>query len=208
MRFGKVFALFNVRYNFATPTRRYKKLREAESRASIMRAARQEVVKELAAYIMRRSKTRHKTAERFGISPTGILEFTAVGAFGASKGGGKIYARNMGGGKTSIFISGVPFIQKAFRPLTIVPKKASALTIPLCAQSARKSAGDLAAQGWSIFRPRGKDVLLGRKSKRGKIVALYALRQSVKIPRDPTLLPYAHIMDVWTARAIRKELER
>lgn len=168
--------------------------------------ARTEVVRKLAGWINRRSKSRHKVAQRFGVDPTGILEFTETAPISFSKGGGKIYAKNVGGGKTSIFISGVPFIQKAFRSLVIVPKRARALTIPLHADAVRTPAGEIAEKGWDTFIPKGKGVIMGRKGKRGRAVPLYALRKSVKIPRDAQLLPSSYLMNLWTRNAIKEGL--
>lgn len=179
-------------------------LRDKNSRADIMRYARTEVVRKLAGWIFRRSQSRHKTAERFGINPTGILEFSETAPVSFSRGGGKIYARNVGGGKTSIFIGGVPFIQKAFRSLNIVPKRASALTIPLHADAARTPAREIEMKGWHTFIPKGRGVIMGKKGKRGRAVPLYALRNSVKIPRDAQLLPSNYLMNLWTNKAIRE----
>lgn len=187
-------------------TRRFKRLRDKVSRGEIMRSAEHTLVANLADYIFRRSLERHKTAEKFGAKPTGILEFISGGrGTAASKGGGKIYARGNADSR-SIFISGVPFIQKAFRALFITPKKANALTIPLSKIAFGKRVKDLRASGWNIFRPVGKNVLMGTKTARSKPVVLYALVKSVTIPRDARLLPSAHLMNLWTANAVKKEL--
>lgn len=189
-------------------TRRFKRLRDKVSRGEIMRCAEHTLVANLAAYIFRRSLERHKTAEKFGANPTGILEFISGGrGTAASKGGGKIFARGNADSR-SIFISGVPFIQKAFRSLFITPKKANALTIPLSKISFGKRVKDLRASGWNIFRPVGKNVLMGKKTARSKPVVLYALVKSVTIPRDARLLPSAHLMNLWTANAVKEELAK
>ena len=187
-------------------THRFKRLRDKVSRGEIMRSAEHTLVANLAAYIFRRSLERHKTAEKFGANPTGILEFISGGrGTAASKGGGKIYARGNADSR-SIFISGVPFIQKAFRALFITPRKAKALTIPLSKIAFGKRVKDLRASGWNIFRPVGKNVLMGTKTARSKPVVLYALVKSVTIPRDARLLPSAHLMNLWTANAVKEEL--
>lgn len=189
-------------------TRRFKRLRDKASRGEIMRCAEHTLVANLAAYIFRRSLERHKTAEKFGAKPTGILEFISGGrGTAASKGGGRIYARGNADSR-SIFISGVPFIQKAFRALFITPKKAKALTIPLSKIAFGKRVKDLRASGWNIFRPVGKNVLMGTKTARSKPVVLYALVKSATIPRDARLLPSAHLMNLWTANAVKEELSR
>ena len=198
--------VFNVRYNLAQVTRRFKALREDRSR--IMNRAGAKVVEKLAAYIFRRSASRHKTAKRFGAEPTGILEFISGGTgLAASRGGGKIYKRTVKG-VYSIFISGVPFIQKAFRDLHVTPKRARYLTIPLSGYSARIPARDMKARGWKTFRPKGHDVIMGYREKGEKPIPLYALKKSVRIPRDARLLPPAHLMDTWTRNAIKEELQK
>lgn len=202
-------SLFNVRFNLAQVTRRFKALREDRSR--IVNRAGAVVVKNLADYIFRRSKTRHKTARKFGIEPTGILEFVSGGTGSASsKGGGKIYKRTFRD-NYSIFISGVPFIQKAFRPLHITPKKASALTIPLHRESARTPAREMSSRGWRTFvrtGRSGKPIIYGKKSENARAIPLYVLVKSATIPRDATLLPQSRIMDGWFKKAIMQELAR
>lgn len=199
--------IFNVRFDMADVSRRLKKLRE--DRARIMNKAGAVVVSKLAAWIMRRSATRHKTAKRLGVEPTGILEFLGAGrGMAASRGGGKIYKRNIGG-NYSIFISGVPFVQKAFRDLHIVPRKASALTIPLNADAARTPAREIGEKGWRTFVKTGrsgKPIIYGKKFGNGRAVPLYLLVKSATIPRDAQLLPQSALMDLWTKKAIMEEL--
>lgn len=197
--------MFNVRFNMPTPNRRYKALREESSRFAIMKAMRDAVVLKLSGWIFRRSKSRHKTANKFGVKPTGILEFAESSPTSYSRGGGKIFSQRKGE-SNSIFISGIPFIQKAFRDLNITPKKASALTIPLHRDAVRTPARQIASKGWNTFIPRGKSYIAGKKGNSKKIVPLYALSKSVRIPRDARLLPPAHLMDYWAKDAIIKEL--
>lgn len=196
--------MFNVRYDMPTPNRRYKLLREGASRSRIIKAARDFTIVKLGGWIFRRSTSRHKVAKRFGVEPTGILEFTESSP-SHSRGGGKIYGRTTSKG-SSIFISGVPFIQKAFRALHIFPRRARALTIPLHRDAVRTKARDIASKGWETFIPRGKSYIAGKKSGSSRIVPLYALRKSVTIPRDARLLPASYLMDKWVTMAIKSEL--
>lgn len=196
--------MFNVRYDTPTPNRRYKLLRDADSRRTIMKRTRDFVITKLGGWIFRRSTSRHKVAKRFGVEPTGILEFTESSP-SSSRGGGKIYGRGTSS-TSSIFIAGVPFIQKAFRALHIVPKRARALTIPLHRDAVRTRARDIANKGWDTFIPRGKSYIAGRKGKSKRITPLYALRKSVTIPRDARLLPASYLMDKWVTMAIKSEL--
>lgn len=200
--------MFNVRYDIGQPSRRYKKLRDIESRNSILRSAAYVLVEKTGGWLYRRSLTRHKTADRLDAERSGILQFTATSPTSKSKGGGKIYARNVGGDKYSMFISGVPFIQKAFRSLHIFPKKASALTIPLHRDALRVPAREIATLGWDTWIPKGKNVIMGQKNGRGRFTPLYALVKSAIIPRDAQLLPPRHLMDEWTNKAIKEELAK
>lgn len=198
-----------MRYNLGELSRRFKRFRERQS--VIMNRAGAEVVAKLAGWIMRRSATRHKTARKFGIAPTGILEFVNGGTgLAASKGGGKIYKRTVKG-VYSIFIAGVPFIQKAFRPLHIVPRKASALTIPIHRDAARTPAREVGAKGWRTWigtSRKGQGIIYGKKNASGRAVPLYLLVKSATIPRDPNLLPQARLMDIWTRNAVKRELAK
>lgn len=199
--------MFNVKFEIGSLSRRFKKLRDELTRGNITRNAAHTLVRNTAGWIFRRSVSRHKTAQKFGIEPSGILEFVANGNTAVSKGGGRIFSRKDGRGY-SMYITGVPFIQKAFRALKVTPRKASALTIPLDAISARKSVKELKNSGWNIFRPNGYDVLLGTKRKGQKPIALYALVKSAKIPRDAQLLPSSYLMNLWTQKSVAEQLAK
>lgn len=199
--------MFNVRYNAPSPNRRYKALREPESRYRIMKAARDAVIEKLGGWIFRRSTSRHKTAQRLGAPTTGILEFTATSPTSTSRGGGKIFGRRRGD-NASIFISGVPFIQKAFRDLHVSARRARYLTIPVHRDAVRTKAREIERKGWDTFIPRGGRVIMGKKDGSSRAVPLYVLRKSVKIPRDHNLLPASHLMDLWMKKAIQEELSR
>lgn len=123
------------------------------------------------------SKQRHATAHRLGASPTGHLESVTLSTQADASGG---------------FVGiASPGIRRALGPLHIRPRNASALTIPIAAESYGKRAGQLARQGWDIFRGKtrvGRDILFGRNAA-GKVRMLYVLRASVLIPQDRSLLP-------------------
>jgi hypothetical protein len=160
------------------------------------------LARKISAYIGRRAPTRHKSAQMLGAKPTGVLEFMA-GNPSRSRGGGIIEGveRN---GEAVITIDGVPGISRAFHDLHITPKKARALTIPISAMSYSKSAADMERMGWRLYIPRRKGgkrsgVLMGQRGSRR--VALFAFAQSVKIKRDPYLLPNRHLMSVWANKA-------
>lgn len=183
--------------------------------ASVVRAGAREVVNKTAEWIMRRSATRHKWAERLGVKPTGILEFTHGNGDARSGGGGHIYYR-VRDNRATMYIGGVPFIQKAFRDLDIHAKNASYLTIPVHRDSARTPARQIGSKGYksTFIRPakKGGWLLFGAKSKNAKgtrtrsLTLLYVLKESVRVPRDPKLLPASYLMNLWASKAMRKEL--
>jgi hypothetical protein len=70
---------------------------------------------------------------------------------------------------------------------TIVPKKAKALTIPLVAAAHGESVASYQTKYGSLFAVRGKNALFEKTGD--SIRAVFALRRSVKIPRDPDALP-------------------
>lgn len=200
---------FNVRYDLGPVTGLFRRLKTAIERKGIVRRAAQFTATKLAAYIFRRSKTRHKIAQRYGVKPTGILEF-AEKYPSESRGGGRIGVR-MNGPRASVFVWGVPFIQKAWRDLHVRPVRARALTVPVSKFSVHKRVADLRASGWSIFRGedrRGRPVLKGVKDGGKRVFTLYSLRQYVKIPRDRTLLPARGLMDRWAARGVAEEMTK
>lgn len=116
--------------------------------------------------------THHRTADRLGATPTGHLERRTT--FSADSGGATVTIP-------------IPGISRAFRSLVIIPRKAQSLTIPLNAISYGRRAGEVRRIGWTLFRPKGKDVLMG--SRDGETIPLHALRKRVTQRQDRTLLP-------------------
>ena len=131
---------------------------------------------EVASHIRREASGRHRTASRLGARPTGHLE----------KGAARITSHATADRATvRVPIAG---IARAFRDLEIVPVKAKALTIPVSAAAYGHRVRELARMGWSIFRPKGHDVLMGSRNG-SEAEALYALKKRVVVRQDRTLLP-------------------
>lgn len=129
-------------------------------------------------YLRREAGRRHSTAGRLGAKPTGII----------SKGAARITAQS----SCNEAIVSVPIvgIARAFHDLTIKPRAAKALTIPIAAAAYGHRVRELVRMGWTVFRPQGKDFLMGkRRDGDGEGVALYSLRKSVVVRQDRTLLP-------------------
>ena len=161
------------------------------------------------------SKTRHKTARRFGVTPTGVLEFTDSYP-PRSRAGGEITSTPQGDGSVTLKISGVPFLARAWGDLHVTPKKASALTIPISRYSVHKSAGDLKNEGWTLFTlgnrgrfgtlPRKRNGVLFGTRNGGDIVPLFALVKNATIPQDRGLMPTEAEIGSWAASSARRFL--
>ena len=93
-----------------------------------------------------------------------------------------------GGGKSSVVVP-IPGISRAFKTLTIAPRTAGALTIPVNSIAYGKRARELSASGWRLFRGRGKARRILFGSYNGEVRGLYALLSRVRIPQDRSLLP-------------------
>lgn len=163
------------------------------------------LVLNMADYILKRSKTRHKTADRLGAARTGTLEFR-VSNPAYTRRGGKIQAQT--NSKTAdVVISGVAGITRAFHKLVITPKKAKALTIPVAAESYANSARRMESHGWHLFSIRrrsdvqGEGLLMGTKG--GVTKPLFALRKRAVVRADPHLLPRGQRVADWASAAIK-----
>lgn len=128
----------------------------------------------------------HKTAGSLGATPTGHLEKRTTFSSDSSS--------------ATVTIP-IPGISRAFKNLTITPKNAQFLTLPLSAVAYGKRAGEVRRIGWMIFRPAAKgshkmeggkfdryqDILMG--SKDGETIPLYLLKKRVNQKQDRSLLP-------------------
>lgn len=133
---------------------------------------------------------RHVWATALGGTQTGHLE----------KGAARITSSSSADhGEVQIPIAG---ISRAFRDVTITAKRASALTIPVHGAAYGHRVRELERMGWNIFRPKGKDVLMGDHGDGAGAECLYILRRSVTQKQDRTLLPSDGDMNTCVARAM------
>lgn len=134
--------------------------------------------------------SKHATAHRFGAQPTRHYE---AGANAIS------FAANANEGVVTIPIPG---ISRAFGDVSIRPGSGKkALTLPLAAVAYGRTVGELRALGWTVFRPRGMDFLMGSNGE-GDAVPLYSLRSGVLQRRDPSLLPTREEMAQTVTKAV------
>lgn len=103
------------------------------------------------------------------------------------KGAAAVYIQT-GAGEATVVVP-IPGITRAFKTLEIAPRAAGALTVPVNSIAYGKRVGELRAEGWRIFRGKGRArrVLFG--SYNGEVRGLYALLKHVRVPQDRTLLP-------------------
>ena len=128
-------------------------------------------------HLSRIAPRHHISAHRLGATPTGHIEKGARAThFTASSDSAEVI----------IPIAG---LSRAFRPLTITPRNAAALTLPVSSHSYGKRVGELRANGWNIFRPKGKDTLWGKLQDEDDAVPLYVLKKRVQLKQDRSLLP-------------------
>lgn len=127
-------------------------------------------------HLFRIAPRHHISAHRLGATPTGHLEKGARATqFTASANGAEV-------------IIPIPGLSRAFGPLTITPRNAAALTLPVSPHAYGKRVGELRANGWNIFRPKGHDILMGSLGD-DEAVPLYVLKRRVQLKQDRSLLP-------------------
>lgn len=134
------------------------------------------------------SVSRHKVADRLQSRPTRYLEYAA----------GRTEISDVSATSASITIKNTPGLSRAFEDLTITPKKAKSLTIPLHRISHGKRVADLRASGHKIFK--AGNVLAEKQGKNG-IRPLYALVRKVVVPKDEGLLPNRSELKAWATEA-------
>lgn len=127
-------------------------------------------------HLHRVAPRKHASAARLSAQPTGHIE-KGLAAITASA--------DATGGTVRIPIPG---LRRARGPLTIVPRVASDLTVPVAAVAYGRRVAELRRMGWKIFRPKGKDVLMGSLNG-SEAKSLYALKKRVPLRADPELLP-------------------
>ena len=137
-------------------------------------------------HLKRIAPSRHKTADRLGATPTGHLEKRTSFSSNESE---------------AVVLIPIPGISRAFKDISIRPKNAPYLTLPMSSVSYGKRAATVRGLGYMIFRPAAKgshktsegkfseyqDILMG--SKDGETIPLYVLKKRVDQRQASTLLP-------------------
>ena len=190
----------NVRYGYSINLPQkfsawLRSIENGEARRNILSVAASRVSELVLKHLSSASASRHETADRLGANRTGFLEE------GARSGVTPLATSD----EAEVLIR-VPGISRAFRDLTVTPKNANALTIPLDALAYSRRASEVRALGWEIFRPKGKNVLMG--SRDGETKSLYALVKSAHIRQDRGLLPSDEEISSTAKLSIKQYLQR
>ena len=184
--------------NIITPAalHRWKDMMSAENRKRMFSAAADAVENLVRRHILRIAPAHHNSATKLGATPTGHLTK-----------GARSTVSHATDSAAEIIIP-IAGLNRAFKNLTITPKNASALTLPIASQSYGQRVARMRQLGWSIFRPKGKDVLMGTPQGGGDAVPLYVLKKRVEQRQDRTLLPSDAELSTTAGRAIIGTIDR
>lgn len=120
------------------------------------------------------ARTRHATANRLGATPTGHYREEAVNLTASDA------------NSATVAVS-IPGIARAYRDITIRPKRAKSLTIPIHAWAYGRTVREVRDSGRPVFPLKGLDVLATAEG--GELIGLYRLRRVVRQRRDRSLMP-------------------
>lgn len=164
------------------------------------------------------SATRHRVADRLGAAHSHYLEYASGRAGGVTKDGDTqdVIVKDPTESSVTISIRNTPGLRRAFHDLTIVPRRAKALTIPLHRISYNKGVKDLRGEGHDLFRLGKSNVLAendgttetytdenGKKRKRKGVRPLYCLVRRAVVPKDTGLLPTREDYANWGRKAVK-----
>lgn len=141
------------------------------------------------------AQSKHLTAHRLGAQPTGHYE----------KGSAAIsWSADSESGTVTIPIPG---ISRAFGDVRVSPRRGKALTIPISDVAYGRTVAEVRALGWTVFRPKGKDYLMG-SDESGNVKPMFRLVGGVVLRQDPTLLPSMDDNAGTAAKAMLNEIRR
>jgi len=146
-------------------------------------------------HVVTEAARRHGSADRLGARPTGHLRRGARAI---------TFSSDDRHAEVVIPIAGM---NRAFHDVTITPTRSKALTLPVHQAAYGHRVAELRRMGWIVFRPKGKDVLMGNL-KGEEPVTLYALKKRVQQRKDRSLLPSDEAINSTVARAMITEIQR
>lgn len=149
-----------------------------ESRAEVNSVAGRAVMNHVQRHIRSYMRTKHTSAHTLGARPTGHYE----------KGAAAItMTADQSGAEVRIPIPG---LKRAWEDVEIRPGPGKrALTLPRAAIAYGRTVAEVRALGWTVFRPKGTNWLMGSHEGDKSATLLYTLVGGVVQRRDPSLLP-------------------
>ena len=149
-----------------------------ESRAEVNSVAGRAVMNHVQRHIRSYMRTKHTSAHMLGARPTGHYE----------KGAAAItMTADQSGAEVRIPIPG---LRRAWEDVEIRPGPGKrALTLPRAAIAYGRTVAEVRALGWTVFRPKGTNWLMGSHEGDKSATLLYTLVGGVVQRRDPSLLP-------------------
>ena len=174
---------------------RWKDMMSAENRKRMFAAAADKMENLVRRHILRIAPAHHTSAEKLGATPTGHLTK-----------GARLTVSHATENEAEVIIP-IPGLNRALKPLVITPKNASALTIPIAAQSYGQRAARMRQLGWILFRPKGTNILMGAQ-KDQEPIPRYVLVKRVEQPQDRTILPSDAELSTTAGRAIIGTIDR
>lgn len=129
------------------------------------------------------ARTHHESAHRLGAQPTGHME-DAVDSISHGPDGN---------GAAAVTIP-IPGFSRVFGDVTVTPKNAKALTIPINSISYGRRAREMRHLGFTLFKFGKKEggrngILYGYRDGDDHIEPLYALKSRVTLRQDRSMLP-------------------
>lgn len=141
------------------------------------------------------AQSKHLTAHRLGAQPTGHYE----------KGSAAIsWSADTESGTVTIPIPG---ISRAYGDVRITPRRARSLAIPISDVAYGRTVAEVRALGWTVFRPKGKDFLMG-SDEAGNVKPMFRLVGSSVLRQDASLLPSMADNAGTAAKAMLAEIRR
>ncbi|MGN0890525.1 MAG: hypothetical protein ACI4W7_02615 [Candidatus Spyradenecus sp.] len=164
-----------------------------DGRARLYMASARAVSNLCRGHIRQESRRRHATANRLGATPSNHFEQATLTASASAE-------------EAHVFIA-LPGISRAFRALSIVPRRARAITLPIAPEAYGKKASELERDGWALFTAKSlRGLLMGKNKATGETKPLYKLLAKVSQPQDRTLLPSDNALAQATVEGLIRRL--
>lgn len=168
-----------------------------ESRAEVNSVAGRAVMNHVQRHIRSYMRTKHTSAHMLGARPTGHYEKGAAAiTMTADQSGAEVRVP-------------IPGLRRAWEDVEIRPGPGKrALTLPRAAIAYGRTVAEVRALGWTVFRPKGTNWLMGSHEGDKSATLLYTLVGGVVQRRDPSLLPAQGEIAATGCDAIWKHIQK